>query len=125
MKQNNISIYSEVEKVSPYYSVTHSYWGKRFYCGVCLEKSVILDKETFRLREEWINKSVSSQSIEEIIKSYNIKHNVKESDYWKCLQDRCDLDTDDDRINNVRVFKKRSLMNSYTYIKPNNHNFWG
>ena len=118
-----ISKLSELPKASinDYKDITHV----AMFCGKCKEKMVHRNLETFSQRDKWVSNSVSKKPIEEIRDSYNKKHNVKESDYWKCHQERCDLYTDDDRINEVFIFKKRSLMNSYTYIKQNNHNFGG
>ena len=120
--EHDISKLSEIPKASEcdYYDVTHV----GMYCGTCKEKRVHKNTQTFNQRDAWVNKSVSTKPKEEIRASYNKKYNVKESDYWRCYQEGCDLETDDDRIHKVFIFKKRSLMESYRYRKPLNHNFW-
>ena len=100
----------------------HPYSGKFFYCKECGSKSVCMDRQTFQAREEYIKTSKSKKSDPEKKEFYNKKHKLKESDFWKCQQSLCDLEVDDERINNVNVFKLKSLMAEYR--KPSLNKFW-
>ena len=100
----------------------HPYSGKWFYCKKCGSKSVCMDRQTFQAREEYIKTSKSKKSDPEKKEFYNKKHKLKESDFWKCKQSLCDLEVDDERINNVNVFKLKSLIKAYR--KPMVNNFW-
>ena len=100
----------------------HPYSGKFFYCKECGSKSVCMDRQTFQAREEYIKTSKSKKSDPEKKEFYNKKHKLKESDFWKCKQSLCDLEVDDERINNVNVFKLKSLMADYR--KPSPNKFW-
>ena len=100
----------------------HPYSGKKFYCKVCGNKSVYMNRQQFQNRDEYIKTSKSQKSDSEKKQFYNKKYKLKESDFWKCQSQFCDLEIDDERINNVNVFKLKSLMAEYR--KPSPNMFW-
>ena len=100
----------------------HPYSGKFFYCKVCGNKSVCMNRETFQARDRYIKTSKSKKSDAEKKVHYNKKHKLEESNFWKCKHSYCDLEVDDERINNVNVFKLKSLIKAYR--KPSVNKFW-
>ena len=102
----------------------HPYSGKKFYCKVCGNKSVYMNRQQFQNRDEYIKTSKSQKSDSEKKQFYNKKHKLKESDFWKCQHSLCDLYVDDERINNVNVFKLKSLIKDYRKPNPNRSQWW-
>ena len=126
---NNISEIERVDigdykKVGGSFGREYRYYGNKYYCGVCHEKSVYLNSRTFKHRDELVKKSASKKRIEEIREWYNVQNDLENHMFWKCYHSDCDLYIADERIFNTNVFRRRTLIKTYT--KPTNYKqFWG